>query len=47
MAQRYQPEIRKGDKRLIVLDGRPLGGVLRVPRDPTKPAATSTSAAAS
>lgn len=33
MAQRYQPEIRRGDKRLIVLDGRPLGGVLRVPRE--------------
>jgi glutathione synthase len=33
MAQRYQPEIRQGDKRLIVLDGRPLGGVLRVPRE--------------
>ena len=33
MAQRYQPEIRQGDKRIIVLDGEPLGGVLRVPRD--------------
>jgi glutathione synthase len=33
MAQRYQPEIRQGDKRVIVLDGQPLGGVLRVPRD--------------
>ena len=30
-AQRYLPEIRQGDKRMIVLDGRPLGAVLRVP----------------
>jgi glutathione synthase len=33
MAQRYIPEIRNGDKRLIVLDGQPLGGTLRVPRE--------------
>jgi glutathione synthase len=33
MAQRYLPEIRKGDKRVVVLDGEPLGAVLRVPRD--------------
>ncbi len=33
MAQRYIPEIRNGDKRLIVLDGEPLGCTLRVPRD--------------
>lgn len=33
MAQRYLPEIRRGDKRIIVLDGEPLGAVLRVPRD--------------
>ena len=32
MAQRYIPEIREGDKRLIVLDGEPLGCTLRVPR---------------
>jgi len=32
MAQRYLPEVRAGDKRLIVLDGEPLGGTLRVPR---------------
>ncbi len=31
MAQRYIPEVRKGDKRLIVLDGEPLGCTLRVP----------------
>jgi glutathione synthase len=33
MAQRYIPEIRNGDKRLIVLDGEPLGCMMRVPRD--------------
>src|SRR5712672_452106 len=32
MAQRYIPEARDGDKRLIVLDGEPLGCTLRVPR---------------
>ena len=31
MGQRYLPEIRQGDKRLILLDGTPLGAVLRVP----------------
>jgi glutathione synthase len=31
MAQRYIPEVRKGDKRLMVLDGEPLGCTLRVP----------------
>ena len=33
MAQRYLPAAREGDKRLIVLDGEPLGAVLRIPRD--------------
>ena len=33
MAQRYVPEIRRGDKRIVVLDGNPLGAVLRVPRE--------------
>lgn len=33
MAQRYIPEVRNGDKRLIVLDGEPLGGTFRVPRE--------------
>jgi glutathione synthase len=32
MAQRYVPEARGGDKRIILLDGRPIGAVLRVPR---------------
>src|SRR5271155_5105616 len=30
MAQRYLPQAREGDKRLIVLDGQPLGCMLRV-----------------
>lgn len=33
MAQRYLPEVRQGDKRIIVIDGKPLGAVLRVPSD--------------
>jgi glutathione synthase len=31
MVQRYLPEIRKGDKRIILIDGRPAGAVNRVP----------------
>jgi glutathione synthase len=31
MGQRYLPEIRQGDKRVIMLNGEPLGAVLRVP----------------
>jgi glutathione synthase len=33
MAQRYLPDVRKGDKRILLLDGRPIGAVLRVPAD--------------
>jgi len=33
MLQHYLPEARAGDKRILVLDGEPLGAVLRVPRD--------------
>ncbi|MBI1993710.1 MAG: glutathione synthase [Deltaproteobacteria bacterium] len=33
MAQRYVPEVRQGDKRIVVLDGEPLGAILRVPRE--------------
>ena len=33
MGQRYIPEVRNGDKRMIVVDGEPLGGTLRVPRE--------------
>src|SRR6185312_4472222 len=31
MVQRYLPEIRRGDKRVILVEGEPLGAVLRVP----------------
>jgi glutathione synthase len=31
VVQRYLPEIRKGDKRIILVDGEPAGAVLRVP----------------
>lgn len=33
MLQRYLPEARVGDKRILVLQGEPLGAVLRVPRE--------------
>jgi len=33
MAQRYLPEIREGDKRILLLEGDPLGAVLRVPAE--------------
>lgn len=33
MAQKYLPAVRSGDKRVIVLDGEPIGAVLRVPRE--------------
>lgn len=32
MVQQFQPSIVRGDKRVILLDGRPLGAILRVPR---------------
>ncbi len=32
MAQRYLPEARQGDKRILLLDGQFLGAVMRVPR---------------
>ena len=31
MAQRYLPEAREGDKRIILVDGEPVGACLRVP----------------
>lgn len=31
MAQQYLPAIREGDKRILLLDGEPIGAVLRVP----------------
>jgi glutathione synthase len=33
MAQRYLPEVRRGDKRILLLDGEPLGALLRVPSE--------------
>jgi glutathione synthase len=32
LVQEYQPAVRIGDKRVLLLDGRPLGAILRVPR---------------
>ena len=31
IAQRYLPEVRKGDKRIILIDGEPAGAINRVP----------------
>lgn len=33
MAQRYLPAVRKGDKRILLLEGEPLGALLRVPAE--------------
>ena len=33
MAQQYLPAIREGDKRILLLEGEPIGAVLRVPSD--------------
>ncbi len=33
IVQRYLPEIREGDKRIILVDGEPVGGVSRMPQD--------------
>lgn len=33
MVQEYLPAARQGDKRILVLDGEPLGAILRVPRE--------------
>jgi glutathione synthase len=32
LVQEYQPAVRVGDKRVLLIDGRPLGAILRVPR---------------
>jgi glutathione synthase len=32
MVQRYIPEVVQGDKRILLLDGEPLGAILRVPQ---------------
>jgi glutathione synthase len=31
MVQRYLPEVRRGDKRIIIVDGEPVGAVNRIP----------------
>jgi glutathione synthase len=33
MIQRYLPEVRKGDKRIIIIDGEPIMGLNRVPSE--------------
>jgi len=33
MAQRYLPDVRTGDKRILLVDGEPIGAVLRVPSE--------------
>jgi glutathione synthase len=33
MVQRYEPDVRKGDKRIILIDGKPVGAINRVPAD--------------
>ena len=33
MVQRYLPEVRKGDKRIILVDGEPVAGLNRVPAE--------------
>jgi glutathione synthase len=33
MIQRYLPEVRKGDKRIILIDGEPVAGLNRVPAE--------------
>lgn len=33
MVQQYIPEAREGDKRIILIDGEPLGAILRTPRE--------------
>jgi glutathione synthase len=33
VVQRYLPEVRKGDKRIILVDGKPVGAINRVPAE--------------
>ena len=33
IVQRYLPEVRKGDKRIILIDGEPVGAINRVPAE--------------
>lgn len=32
MVQRFLPEVKRGDKRILLLEGEPLGAILRVPK---------------
>jgi glutathione synthase len=45
IVQRYLPEVRKGDKRIILIDGEPVGAINRVPASTIR-APTCMSAAA-
>jgi glutathione synthase len=33
MFQRYEPAVRRGDKRIVLVDGEPVGAINRVPRE--------------
>ncbi len=33
MAQRYLPDVRRGDKRILLLEGEPIGALMRIPRE--------------
>ena len=33
LIQKYLPEVMKGDKRIILLKGEPIGGILRIPKE--------------
>ena len=33
MAQRYLPDIRRGDKRILLLEGEPIGALMRIPAE--------------
>ena len=33
MIQRYEPAVRQGDKRIILVDGEPMGAINRVPAE--------------
>ncbi len=35
IAQQYLPDVRKGDKRILLVDGEPVGAINRVPRKTT------------
>jgi len=39
MVQRYLPESKQGDKRILLLDGEPVGALLRVPKPGSTPSA--------